>query len=56
MVKKDIHYRIPEITARALSAKTKNYAKTKPRTLTDCSIPVRGFLSHMPQKAMFMQD
>lgn len=27
MVKKDVHHRIPEITARALSAKTKNSAK-----------------------------
>lgn len=29
MVKKDVHHRILEITARALSAKTKNYAKNK---------------------------
>lgn len=29
MVKKDVHHRIPEITARALSAETKNYAKNK---------------------------
>ena len=29
MVKKDVHHRISEITAGALSAKTKNYAKNK---------------------------
>ena len=29
MVKKDVHRRISKITARALSAKTKNYAKNK---------------------------
>lgn len=28
-MKKDVHHRIPEITARALSAETKNYAKNK---------------------------
>lgn len=28
-MKKDVHHRILEITARALSAKTKNYAKNK---------------------------